>query len=67
MTGIGMNLTEYTSKELTELQLAVLFRLTNLQERHSPDLLGIERLQQWEVKIYEAKQIVLKKEIELLN
>lgn len=62
-----MNLTEYTSKELVELQLAVLFRMEMLDRKTKFDEKGMERLQQWEVKIYEAKQIVLKREIELLN
>lgn len=60
MTGIGMNLTEYTSQELMELQLAIMFRLEQLENGFHEK--AIERLRQWEVKVYEAKQEVLKRE-----
>ena len=65
MTGIGMSLTEYTSEELEELQFAIMDRMDWVDKRE--DKKSIEILTQWEVKVYEAKLIVLKKELELLN
>lgn len=60
MTNIGMNLKEYTSKELEVLTKAVIRE--QLMGGHDPDSEEYEILKQWEVKIIEARVDVKMKE-----
>lgn len=71
MTGIGMNLTEYTSAEISVLLHAISISQIDaaVDQIINPKESGrrLEILQQWQVKLIEARDIVRKQENIELN